>query len=79
MTSKLEPANLFSTEGMYYPAETRCAASDQCCASIAGLVAVITGGGTGIGLMMATALENNGATVYIIGRRYDSLGVISQS
>ncbi|TRM56941.1 hypothetical protein BD626DRAFT_412771 [Schizophyllum amplum] len=34
-----------------------------------GLVVVITGGGTGIGLMMAKALENNGATVYIIGRR----------
>ncbi|KAJ7644458.1 hypothetical protein FB45DRAFT_897976 [Roridomyces roridus] len=34
-----------------------------------GLVAVITGGGTGIGSMMAAALENNGATVYIIGRR----------
>lgn len=28
---------------------------------------------TGIGLMMATALENNGATVYIIGRRGDML------
>lgn len=27
----------------------------------------------GIGLMMATALENNGATVYIIGRRLEVL------
>lgn len=27
----------------------------------------------GIGLMMATALENNGATVYIVGRRLDML------
>jgi len=34
-----------------------------------GLVAVVTGGGTGIGLMIATALENSGATVYIVGRR----------
>lgn len=35
-----------------------------------GLVAVITGGGTGIGLMMAKALALNGAAkVYIIGRR----------
>ncbi|KAG7088767.1 hypothetical protein E1B28_012733 [Marasmius oreades] len=41
--------------------------------TVEGLVAVITGGGTGIGLMMATALENNGATVYIIGRRFDTL------
>ncbi|KAH6912999.1 hypothetical protein BKA70DRAFT_1145144 [Coprinopsis sp. MPI-PUGE-AT-0042] len=37
--------------------------------NVEGLVAVITGGGTGIGLMMAKTLENNGATVYIIGRR----------
>ncbi|KZT28762.1 NAD-binding protein [Neolentinus lepideus HHB14362 ss-1] len=37
--------------------------------SVDGLVVVITGGGTGIGRMIATALENNGATVYIVGRR----------
>ncbi|KAK9469598.1 hypothetical protein V1512DRAFT_256630 [Lipomyces arxii] len=37
------------------------------------LVCVITGGGTGIGLMMATALENNGAIVYIVGRRLNVL------
>ncbi|PPR04086.1 hypothetical protein CVT24_010659 [Panaeolus cyanescens] len=43
-----------------------------------GLVAVITGGGTGIGLMMATALENNGATVYIVGRRFDVLQEAAQ-
>ncbi|KZS93798.1 NAD-binding protein [Sistotremastrum niveocremeum HHB9708] len=41
--------------------------------SVAGLVAVVTGGGTGIGLMMAKALEKNGATVYIVGRRFDVL------
>ncbi|KAK9450465.1 uncharacterized protein V1518DRAFT_212547 [Limtongia smithiae] len=40
---------------------------------VEGLVAVVTGGGTGIGLMMATALENNGATVYIVGRRLNIL------
>ena len=38
------------------------------------LVAVITGGGTGIGLMMAKALAANGAQkVYIIGRRLEKL------
>ncbi|KAK9320429.1 hypothetical protein V1517DRAFT_280012 [Lipomyces orientalis] len=41
--------------------------------SVEGLVCVVTGGGTGIGLMMATALENNGAIVYIIGRRLNVL------
>jgi NADP-dependent 3-hydroxy acid dehydrogenase YdfG len=40
---------------------------------VKGLVAVITGGGTGIGLMMAKALEHNGAKVYIIGRRLETL------
>ncbi|KAL3472589.1 short chain dehydrogenase/reductase family [Aspergillus californicus] len=38
-----------------------------------GLVAVVTGGGTGIGLVMARALEANGAKVYIIGRRKETL------
>ncbi|KAF1831421.1 NAD(P)-binding protein [Decorospora gaudefroyi] len=41
--------------------------------SVKGVVAVITGGGTGIGLMMAQALEANGAIVYILGRRQDVL------
>ncbi|KAJ7223884.1 hypothetical protein B0H12DRAFT_1205328 [Mycena haematopus] len=45
---------------------------------VQGLVAVITGGGTGIGRMMATALENNGATVYIVGRRLDVLQMAVQ-
>lgn len=55
---------------------------------VEGLVVVVTGGGTGvwfvfstvtpayflgIGLMMAKALENNGATVYILGRRLSIL------
>ncbi|KAI0008786.1 NAD(P)-binding protein [Xylariaceae sp. FL0662B] len=36
---------------------------------VKGFVAVITGGGTGIGLMAAQALSANGAKVYITGRR----------
>ncbi|KAF4971993.1 hypothetical protein FSARC_1323 [Fusarium sarcochroum] len=40
---------------------------------VKGLVAVVTGGGTGIGLFIAQALESNGATVYIIGRRKEAL------
>ncbi|TFK63134.1 NAD(P)-binding protein [Pluteus cervinus] len=46
--------------------------------NVEGMVVVITGGGTGIGLMMATALEHNGATVYIIGRRLQVLEKAAQ-
>ena len=42
--------------------------------NVKGLVAVITGGGSGIGLMMTKALALNGAhKVYIIGRRKEVL------
>jgi len=47
--------------------------------SVKGIVAVITGGGTGIGLMMAKALAENGAAkVYIVGRREDKLREAAQ-
>ncbi|MCJ1228377.1 hypothetical protein MMC12_005038 [Toensbergia leucococca] len=42
--------------------------------SVKGLVVVVTGGGSGIGLMMAKALDANGAAkVFIVGRRKASL------
>ncbi len=37
------------------------------------VIAVVTGGGTGIGLMIAQALQSNGAKVYITGRREEAL------
>lgn len=37
------------------------------------VTAVVTGGGTGIGLMITQALVANGAKVYITGRREETL------
>ena len=43
---------------------------------VSGLKAVVTGGGTGIGLMITQALMSNGATVYITGRRKEALDAV---
>ncbi|ODN84509.1 hypothetical protein L202_00441 [Cryptococcus amylolentus CBS 6039] len=40
---------------------------------VKGWVAIVTGGGTGLGLVTAGALAKNGATVYITGRRPEPL------
>ena len=41
--------------------------------NVKGWVAIVTGGGTGLGLMTANALAANGAKVYITGRRVDKI------
>lgn len=41
--------------------------------NIKGWIAIVTGGGTGLGLMTARALAANGAKVYITGRRVEKL------
>ncbi|OCK83657.1 NAD(P)-binding protein [Lepidopterella palustris CBS 459.81] len=47
--------------------------------SVKDYVCVVTGGGSGIGLMAAQALAANGAKVYITGRRMDALEKAAKS
>lgn len=45
---------------------------------VKGFVAVVTGGGSGIGLMAAQALAANGARVYVVGRRNEPLHTVAK-
>ncbi|KAM6505901.1 hypothetical protein FSOLCH5_014078 [Fusarium solani] len=47
--------------------------------NVNGLVALVTGGGSGIGLMIAKVLVQNGAKVYIAGRRKHMLDEVANS
>ncbi|KAG9806344.1 NAD(P)-binding protein, partial [Aureobasidium melanogenum] len=46
--------------------------------SMKGQVAVVTGGGSGIGLMITQALSANGAKVYVVGRNVEKLETASK-
>lgn len=43
---------------------------------VSSYTAVVSGGGTGIGLMITQALASNGAKVYITGRREEDLNKV---
>jgi NAD(P)-dependent dehydrogenase (short-subunit alcohol dehydrogenase family) len=47
--------------------------------ALAGRVAVVTGGGSGIGAATAKVLALNGATVIVVGRRADSLRTTAEA
>lgn len=46
--------------------------------NVKGKVAVVSGGGSGIGLMATQALAVNGAKVYIIGRTKEKLDKVAE-
>lgn len=45
--------------------------------SLSGRVALVTGGGTGLGYMMSKSLVENGATVYIASRKEKQLAPVA--
>lgn len=51
----------------------------QALSDLSGRVAIVTGGGTGIGLMIAQGLASSGAKVYITGRRKEVLQKVADS
>lgn len=66
--------NAFSARTMATTSNTDTANFDRSkLFDVSHVTAIVTGGGTGIGLMITQALVANGAKVYITGRRKDAL------
>ena len=63
----------------YTPARTMATMRLDKLYDLKGRIALVTGGGTGIGWMIARGLAVNGVKVYITGRRMDVLEKAAQS
>lgn len=74
LDSPFTPANLFNVQGMVAVITGGATGTNTVKRAVDGIIACLSG----IGLMMATALESNGATVYILGRRLDRLEEAAQ-
>jgi len=72
--SPFAPANLFNVRGMVAVITGGATGTNIFREAVDGITACLAG----IGLMMATALESNGATVYILGRRLGRLEEAAQ-
>lgn len=74
-----EDTALVTIETTWIPFKMSSLLKTQNLFDVEGLVAVVTGGGTGIGAMIAKSLAANGASaVYILGHRIAKLEAVAK-